>query len=326
MEAVVYQQDKLSALGKMAAGLAHELNNPASAARRASQHLPEYLVRLQKLALKFGGSGLTDSQVEGISAFYAALCGKPGEITEDALAISDREDALTTWLVQQGIAEGAEFAPMLARHSVTDDELERLRDLVGASQLLNVLAWVDGLFNLHVLIGTVDRGTARISDLIKAFKAYSYMDQAPEQEVDVHDGIESTLTIFAHRLKSVTLRREYDRTLPRITAYGGELNQVWTNLLDNALDAMGDAGTLTIRTGRDNEWLVVEVGDTGGGIPPEVQARIFEPFFTTKPLGQGTGLGLDIAYRIITERHHGHIEFNTSPAGTTFRVCLPIES
>ncbi|MBZ0295827.1 MAG: cyclic nucleotide-binding domain-containing protein, partial [Anaerolineae bacterium] len=322
MEAVVYQQDKLSALGKMAAGLAHELNNPASAARRAALRLPEYLERLQALALKLGNIGLTDDQFNSISQFQARIYGSYATAIDDPLAISDREEALMKWLSQQEVSDGFQLAPMLATSGITTDELDAFQKQIGTDHLDSALIWIEGLLTATELIGAMDRSTKRISDLVKAIKGYSYMDQTPQQELDIHDGLESTLTIFGHRLKSIHVYRDYDHTLPTVTAYGGELNQVWTNLFDNALDATGEDGDLTIRTTRENDWLVVEITDSGEGIPEELQSRIFEPFFTTKPMGQGTGLGLDVAYRIITERHQGHIEFTSVPGQTTFRVYL----
>jgi len=177
------------------------------------------------------------------------------------------------------------------------------------------------------LLDAIDTGSARVSGLVTAVKSYSYMDQAPLQDIDLHEGLESTLTMLGYKLRAgVTVSRDYDRSLPRICAYGSEINQVWTNLIDNAVDAMGGTGRLTVRTARDDDYALVEIGDDGPGIPPEIQARIFEPFFTTKGVGQGTGLGLDISYRIIVAHHHGDIAVQSTPSNTRFAVRIPLEA
>ncbi len=324
VEATVYQQDKLSALGKMAAGLAHELNNPAAAGLRAAQQLSGYLARLQALVLRLNQLGLTASQLAYLNDLQTHLTiHKRENPVSDPLETSDRAEELAVWLEAHYIPRSFELAPVLAEACVEPTELDELEAVLGESLLDEALAWLESTLTILDLLRTVQHSMNRIADLVKAVKGYSFMDQAPLQEVDIHEGLENTLLMFAHRLKNTRLVREYDPNLPKITAYGSDLNLVWTNLIDNALDAMNDEGELRLRTYEADGWVTVEITDNGPGIPEEIQARVFEPFFTTKALGEGTGLGLDIAYRIIAERHNGFMDFTSQPGKTTFRVCLP---
>src|SRR5690606_23758155 len=203
---------------------------------------------------------------------------------------------------------------------------EALQEQVGADNIDDALNWLEGIISVLDLVKMVESSSTRIVDLIKSVKTYSYMDQSPMQEVDIHEGLESTLTMLRHKLRNVEVTRQYDRSLPALTVYGSELNQVWTNLIDNAVDAMGGQGKLCVRTWREGERGNVEIGDNGPGLPTEIQSRIFEPFFTTKGVGQGTGLGLDISYRIIADHHKGSIRLFSEPGDTRFRICLPIHA
>jgi signal transduction histidine kinase len=202
--------------------------------------------------------------------------------------------------------------------------LEQLLAKLPPASHTDALGWLEARLNLRLLINQVEQSTGRISELVKAVKSYSHMDQSPMQEIDIHEGIESTLTMLGHKLKNVTVVRAFDRTVPRLMAYGGELNQVWTNLIDNAIDAIKGAGKICVGTSQEDNQLVVEIVDYGSGIPPEVQAHLFEPFYTTKPIGSGTGLGLIISNRIVADRHGGEIEFESKPGETRFKVRLPI--
>ena len=239
------------------------------------------------------------------------------------LELSEREDELADWLDDHDVAESWKLAPTFAQYDLTSHALERVTRELGDDMLSNALTWLNAALGVQELVDEVEESTRRISELVKAIKSYSYMDQAPLQDVDIHEGLESTLTMLGHRLKGVEVRRQYDRNLPRITAYGGELNQVWTNLIDNAVDAMEGHGHLLLRTSHDADVVTIEIIDDGPGIPPELQGRIFEPFFTTKGVGKGTGLGLDICHRIVTRRHRGTIRCFSSPGETRFVVRLP---
>lgn len=325
IEAQMRQQEKMAALGKMSAGLAHELNNPGAAARRAASQLRENFQNLQTLALQL--NLLSKEQLKFINDIqhqatqYACHSSKLDPITQ-----SDKEDEVTQWLEDHDISHSWKFAPTFVTAGLDTAKLDHLAENIPVDCLSSVLTWLEATFSSFGLIYEIEQSTIRISDLVKAIKGYSYMDQAPLQEIDVHEGIENTLLILHHRLKKgVIINRDYNRTLPKISAYASELNQVWTNLIDNAIDAMDGKGDLTIRTYKDNKCLVVEIHDTGVGIPPAIQSRIFEPFFTTKGVGKGTGLGLEIAYRIIVNKHHGDIHFESKPGNTRFRVRLPIQ-
>lgn len=320
------QQEKLAALGKLSAGLAHELNNPAAAARRAAKQLRESLQTMQRRAVPL--SHLSAEQFIALDALRAEATTRAADSQRlDPLAQSDREDDVGTWLDAHDVADAWELAPTLVESGVDVAWLQSVVERLSSETLPAVVPWLESVLSIDGLLHEVEQSTGRISEIVGAVKSYSYMDQAPLQEIDVHDGIESTLTIMAHKLKrgSIVVQRLYDKSLPRICAYGSELNQVWTNILDNAFDALNGSGTITIRTYGMSDEVVVEIADDGPGIPDDLQWRIFEPFFTTKGVGEGTGLGLDIAYRIVVARHHGSINVESVPGNTCFQVRLPLE-
>ena len=324
-ESQVQQQEKLSALGKMAAGLAHELNNPAAANLRAATELPETLAALQAQTLKLYDAQLNGAQLAYLTELQSQLIDRAASAkTLAPLAQSDLEDRIMNWCEDAGIEESWQIAPMLASAGMDDQELARIQQQVGAELLPDTLSWLESALTIAGLAHTLRQSASRISELIKAVKAYTYMDQSPTQEIDVHDGLESTLIVLGQKLGDINITRVYNRDLPRITAYGSELNQAWTILLDNAADALAGQGNICVRTELDNEYVLVEIVDDGPGIPDELQNRLFEPFFTTKPVGQGTGLGLSIARRIVVDRHHGMIHAVSHPGDTRFQVFLPI--
>lgn len=324
------QQEKLMALGKLSAGLAHELNNPASAARRAADNLRKALTSVRAASLKLDREGFPlESRVflAELERDWAKNAGPQSAL--DTLERSDREEELSAWLADHHIEAVWDLATALVDLGCTRETLESVASHVPERFLNDVLVRITAAFTISRLADEIEHSTGRISELVRSIKEYSYMDQGPEQQVDIHHGLENTLVMLRHRLKSgIEVVRDYDRSIPEIRARGSELNQVWTNLLVNAIDAICQKekpaeGKLTIRTSRDDRYLHIEIIDNGPGIPDSVKSRIFEPFFTTKPLGEGTGLGLDTVFRIV-RGHRGDIRFDSRPGFTSFVVHLPI--
>lgn len=317
--------EKMAALGKLSAGLSHELNNPAAAAQRAASRLGGNLERRDIATQELIAHGLSPEQWATLEALAGTTPGTDGAGESlGPLEISEREEAVETWLGERGIASAWTLAPALVKAEFGLVDLERLAASVPAAAHATAICWIAESMEARTQADVVAQSARRISELVGAVKAYSFMDRAAEQIVDIHDGLENTLVILAHRLKDITVRREYDRTLPEVRAFGSGLNQVWTNIIDNATDATSGRGTIAIRTCREGDDAVVEIIDDGAGIPEELLTRIFEPFFTTKPQGQGTGLGLDTAWRIVTEEHGGRMEVESAPGKTVFRVTVPL--
>jgi signal transduction histidine kinase len=320
-------RERLESLGTMAAGLAHELNNPAAAARRASSDLADALDVLSSTIGVFVESGIERSEAAELVKLQAEALKRAGERSPlSALDASDAEEAVAATLEAAGVEDGWRLAEPLSRAGVDQAFLNRICELAGPASGA-ALRWIAASLLARDLADELAESTERMSRLVGAVKRYAYMDRGGLVESDIHEDIETTLTILGHKLKhtSIEIRREYDPELPRIGAFGAELNQVWTNLLDNAIDAVGEKGTITILTRRDGECVEVDLADDGPGIPEEIRERIFDPFFTTKEVGRGTGLGLDTARRIVVERHRGSLTIESGPGGTVFRVRLPIE-
>ncbi|MDQ5824329.1 MAG: ATP-binding protein [Chloroflexota bacterium] len=324
-ETLLVQNEKMASLGTLAAGLAHELNNPAAAVRRSADQLREVFAEWQRLAAEIDLLDLSPAQSQTLAALRTGMEARGSNTPRlDPLTRSDREDELQTWLEDHDIDKAWEFAPVLVSFGWQREELDELASTFAGEQLPVIVRWLAAGNSAFSLLGEVSQAATRISEIVKAVKTYSYLDQAPIQEVDVHEGLENTLVILRHKLKNVTIHREYSTTLPRIDAYASELNQVWTNLIDNAIDAMKGEGEITLRTYARPDSVVVEIIDSGPGIPQEVQQRIWEPFFTTKAPGVGTGLGLHIVYNIIADKHRGQVQVESRPGMTCFQVALPV--
>lgn len=328
VESFIRGREKMAALGTLSAGLAHELNNPAAAVVHALRDVIPALMELQRMNLVYGQRNIEEAHtlqwLQVRDDGYKTILHDRLDLT----ILSDREEQLLEWLEAYGVANAWNLAYPLAIGSVTVETLDNLtaRWQDDPTELRDMgVRWLALSFDVMSMIKSGLRGAERIAELVQSMKAYSYLDQGVQQLVDVHQGIEDTLQIFSHRLKpGIEVRRCYDRNLPEINAYGSELNQVWTHLIDNAIDAMNGKGTLEIATARDGNSVCVEITDSGAGIPSEIQSRIFESFFTTKPVGEGTGLGLDIVRRIVENRHQGTITLESQPGATRFSIRLPL--
>ena len=316
------QRDRLASLGKLSAGLAHELNNPAAAAKRAASQLRDILKKMRDASLELGKRDLSSAQKSEIENLEASFTRDV--IPPDALTMSDLEDQIDSLLRSHGQNDLWLLAAGLARRNVKPELVESLFAKLDGDSARAALVRISASVEVASLLHEIESSTSRISDLVGAIKEYTYMDQSPVQNVDVVKSLETTLTILNHKLKrGVVVRRDYQRIPLLVNSFGSELNQVWTNIIDNAIDAMHGKGELRIRTYRDDGCVVVEIGDNGPGIPGEVQPHIFEPFFTTKGVGEGTGLGLDTVQRIV-KKHRGNIRVNSNPGDTRFQVWLPV--
>lgn len=323
-----HNAEKLIALGTLAAGLAHELNNPASAACRAAEQLRDTMHNRHTASIEYIKQNLTISQQLYLFQIkHDATESTTASIHFDPVARIDLEEKIINWLDKHGIVDAWRFAPTFVDRGITIKHLEQLGKYIETDKLSNVLTWLEVTLTEVSLLKVLEDSTNRIFGLVKAVKAYSYMDMVlpKHHNVDVHEGLESTLIILGHKLRTqgVTVIRDYAQNLPSIQADGSALNQVWTNLIDNAIDALEGQGTIWMRTFMGKDYVMVEIEDNGSGIPLEIQSRIFEPFFTTKETGKGTGIGLNLAYRIIVGQYNGAIKCFSTPGNTKFTVTIP---
>jgi signal transduction histidine kinase len=332
-QTVVGERQRLVALGALSAGLTHELNNPAAAAVRATATLRERVTGMRHKLAMIADGRLDASRLKNVVGLQEDAVKRAANAPKlSAVQTSDAEDAVSDWLEQRNVIGAWDMASTLVAGGMDVEWLDRVAVTVGAENLDTALHWMTYTIDTELLMGEIEDAVGRISGLVAAAKQYSQLDRAPHQSVDVHELLDATLVMLTAKVPpGVRVVKEYDRSLPKIPAYAAELNQVWTNLIDNALGAMRSAGgaessgVLTVRTVRaDDDHVAVEIADTGPGIPAEIRPRIFEPFFTTKPVGEGTGLGLDISYRIVVEKHHGDIRVSSQPGDTRFRVILPV--
>jgi len=323
----IERHERLVALGSVTAGLTHELNNPVAAVVRASARLREMLAEMREKLGLLVRSQLPGETLEAVADLAArALASRREAPNLSPIEASDREDEVADWLADHGIASAWDIAPTLVTAGLGVDWLEELVQVTPPPHLEYGLSYPVRAIESDNLLDEITDGVERISGLLASAKQYTQMDRAPLQTFDVHEGLDATLTMLSHKLDGIEVVRDYDRSLPPLVAYPAELNQVWTNLLDNAIDAMDGHGTLTVRTRPEGDRLAVEIADTGPGVPSQIRSRVFEPFFTTKDIGKGTGLGLDIAWRIVVGRHSGEIRLESEPGDTRFLVVLPLRA
>ena len=329
LQSFIQNREKMAALGTLAAGLAHELNNPAAAVVRSLKDIMPAMLELQRMNLVYGQRNVDESHTEQWLKIRDDGYDFIAQNKSDPLNMMDREDALLDWLEDYGVKEAWKLAEPLAAGNVQPQQLDELvqRWRNDTTELRDIgLRWLALSFDVMTMIQSGLRGAERVSELVQSMRSYSHLDRGAKQQVDVHQGLEDTLQLLSHKLKQgVKIERTYDRSLPKILAFGSELNQVWTNLIDNSIDAMSEKGDLEIVTENKGDRIAIKIIDSGSGIPLEIQSRIYEPFFTTKTVGKGSGLGLDNVRRIVENRHRGSISVESEPGRTCFIICLPVD-
>ena len=325
-EITLRQSEKLATLGRLSAGMAHELNNPAASVQRGAAQLGEAFKELQASQVQIVQLNFHYGQLEQLLTLGEIARNKAETpIYLGALESSDLEAEWEEWLDDFGVEASWDFAPTLSNFGDVRSDFEPFMSDLNVLQRSEFMSWLTTMYNVYRLISEIGMGAGRISEIVRALKTYTYMDQAPVQDVDIHEGLESTLVILRSKLKQgITIHRDYDPNLPHIEAFGSELNQVWTNIIDNAAAAMEGQGDLYIRTRYEAPWVIVEIEDNGPGIPPEAQPKVFDPFFTTKPPGEGTGMGLNISHSIIVHKHGGRFLVTSKPGQTCFSISLPL--
>ena len=320
------QNEKMMALGKLSAGLAHELNNPAAAIVRSSSELKKHLHTTPEDFKEVIQMRLTSEQVDQVNNLVFSKINAPAPVNLSMMERNNREDEIMEWMDDHGFADSDEIAENFVTFGMTLEEVEEIDAIIEGTHTLPVFRWLNNMMTTERMVEDIQQASSRIAALIRSVKTYTHMDQTPDKVyADIHEGLDSTLTMLNHQLKKKNIRvvKELDQHLPKIPLYVSELNQVWTNLIDNAVDAMEDQGTLTIRTRAEGDHVRVDVEDNGSGIPPDIQDNIFDPFFTTKTVGQGSGLGLDIVKKIV-ERHGASINLTSEPGRTVFSLCFPL--
>jgi len=330
IQTVVGQRERLLSLGRLSAGLTHELNNPAAAAVRATASLRERVSKMRRKLAHLATANVDADALVALTELQENAVERMAKSAREELSpveVADAEDALSDWFDEHGIDDGWDLAPTLVAAGVDLDWLNEIAATMPTELLPDGLHWVTYALETEQLMAEIEDSTTRISTLVNAARQYSQLDRAAHQDIDVNEGLKSTLTMLSHKIKKsgkITLVKDLAVDLPLVPAYPGELNQVWTNLIDNAVAAMPDGGTLALRSRLEGDCVLVEIGDTGPGVPLELREKIFEPFFTTKPVGEGTGLGLDISYRVVVLRHHGDLRVVSEPGDTRFQVRLPV--
>jgi signal transduction histidine kinase len=327
-EVMLRQSEKLATLGRLSAGMAHELNNPASAALRGSKKLIDNVQKLKKIQFRLGQMNLSEEKWGALESFNQQIDQRAKQLVGlDPLTRSDYESEMEKWLEKYDIEESWEMASMLTNLGFKIEELDHLADKFNQNQFPVVISSLCHIYLTQNLLEEISRGTGKITEIVKSLKSYSHLDKAPLQSVDIHVGLNDTLVMLHNQLKNgITVQRDYDESLPLVQVFAGDLNQVWTNILDNAISAMNGQGTIYIKTFKEDTWVVIQIKDNGPGIAMDIQSKVFDPFFTTKAPGEGTGLGLNISHNIIVEKHKGRMNLYSRPGKTCFEMKIPMNN